>query len=219
MTVEQAKKLFTAAAAADGGRYDAAVILLVNVGLAYKEILGLEWSDVNLKKNTILVAHGRHEPRSPTQRRVGRSAVCRYRRWSWRRSKRTRLGKPNNGSLPERSGRTRTWCSRIAGADRSIPTTSATDLSIYVTRPASGIGHHVMLDTPPAVSCSNTVLISRSCRRHSGIPAFASTADIYAHLLPERSGEGVGGDDTSVRDGEPDGILKCGTVVLPHWRR
>jgi integrase len=200
MTVAQVNKLFAAAA---GGREEAAVVLLVTLGLRRSELLALKWSDVNAKAGTVRIS--RALKRTPDGLEV--SATKTY------RSERT-VQLPTIAVKALRAQRARQAEQRLAAGDHwtdgdwiftsgwgtPIDPDNFRHRFVAVCEKA-GIGHwspHGGRHTAGSLMFENgaDLKVVAEALGHSSIRV---TADIYAHLLPERSGEAAAAMNRALR--------------------
>jgi integrase len=190
MTVAQIKKLL---AAAKGTRDEAAIVLLVTLGLRRGELLGLKWSDVNLKVRTIRV--NRALKRGPDGLEASETKTA--------RSART-LQLPPISIQALKAQRLRQAQDRIAagehwvGDDWVITTAWGGPIDpdnfrhrLLAVCDKAKIGHwspHAARHTAGSLMFEHgaDLKVVSEALGHSSIRV---TADVYAHLLPERSGE------------------------------
>ncbi len=190
MTVAQVTKLL---ATAEGGRDEAAIVLLVTLGLRRGELLGLQWSDVNTKAGTIRISRA-------LKRTAGGLEVSDTKT---ERSERT-LHLPPIAARALRTHRARQAEQRIAAGEHwtggdwiftnawggPIDPDNFRHRFIDLCE-AAGIGHwspHAARHTAGSLMFEHgaDLKVVSEALGHSSIRV---TADIYAHLLPERSGE------------------------------
>ena len=190
MTVAQIRKLL---AAANGTRDEAAIVLLVTLGLRRGELLGLKWSDVNLKARTIRVS--RALKRGPDGLEASDTKTA--------RSART-LQLPPLAVQALKSQRVRQAQDRMKAGehwhndDWIIATAWGAPLDpdnfrhrFIALCDKAKIGHwspHAARHTAGSLMFEHgaDLKVVSEALGHSSIRV---TADVYAHLLPERSGE------------------------------
>jgi integrase len=197
MTVAQVKKLMDAAAGKGDEepdtRYEAAIVLLVTLGLRRGELLGLKWSDINLKAKTLRVSRALKRTDDGLELSETKTA----------RSTRT-LNLPPRAIAALKSARIRQAKERLeAGAhwvdgDWVVSTGWGGPIDPDNFRhkfvelcDKAGIGHWTPHDARHTAGSlmfehgADLKVVSEALG-HSSIRV---TADVYAHLLPERSGE------------------------------
>jgi integrase len=190
MTVEQVQKLLDAAA---DTRDETAVVLLVTLGLRRAELLGLQWSDVNMKTGTVHVRRG--------LKRTGKGLEA--------SSTKTAFSERTLRLLPIavdalKAHKVRQNEERLAAGEHWVggdwlltngwggPLDPDNFRNRFVELcEQAGIGHwtpHDVRHTAGSLMFENgaDLKIVSATLGHSSIRV---TADVYAHLLPERSGE------------------------------
>lgn len=190
MTVAQVNRLLDTAR---GTRYEAAVVLLVTLGLRRGELLGLQWSDVDLKAGTLRIARALNRTNNGLEISATKTA----------RSDRTLLLPPVTIAAL-RSHRARQSEQRIALGEHWVdgdwvitngwggPVDPDNLRKRFVALcDAAGIGHwspHDARHTAGSLMFEHgaDLKVVSEALGHSSIRV---TADVYAHLLPERSGE------------------------------
>jgi integrase len=190
MTVAQAQKLI---AVATGTRDEAAIVLLLTLGLRRGELLGLRWSDVNLKSGTLRVL--RALKRTPVGLEASETKTA--------RSART-LHLPPMAQRALKAHKARQAKERLEAGEHWVDgdwlLTNAwggpIDPDNFRHRfndlcEQTGIGHwspHAARHTAGSLMFEHgaDLKVVSEALGHSSIRV---TADVYAHLLPERSGE------------------------------
>lgn len=190
MTVAQVTKLFAAAA---DSRDEAAIVLLVTLGLRRGELLGLQWSDVNVKASTIRISRALKRTRSGLEASGTKTE----------RSERT-LHLPPMAAQALRTHRARQAAQQIAAGEHWVDGTwiftnawgGPIDPDNFRHRfidlcDKAKIGHwspHAARHTAGSLMFEHgaDLKVVSEALGHSSIRV---TADVYAHLLPERSGE------------------------------
>ena len=190
MTVAQVKKLFVAA---HDTRYEAAIVLLVTLGLRRGELLGLQWSDVDLKNRTVrvrraltrtkagLVADDTKTARSVRTLELQPVAVAALKAHKARQAEeQLKAGEHWVGG---------DWLITNAWGGPVDPANFRHQFIALCNK--ANIGHwspHAARHTAGSLMFEHgaDLKVVSEALGHSSIRV---TADVYAHLLPERSGE------------------------------
>jgi integrase len=201
MTVAQVRKLL---AAAEGTRDEAAIVLLVTLGLRRGELLGLKWSDMNLKAGTIRVTRALKRTNDGLEASDTKTA----------RSART-LQLPPLAVRSLKAHKARQAAEQMkagehwVGGDWIITNAwgGPMDPDNFRHRftalcDEAKIGHwspHAARHTAGSLMFEHgaDLKVVSEALGHSSIRV---TADVYAHLLPERSGEAARAMDRALSD-------------------
>jgi integrase len=190
MTAAQVTKLFAAAA---GGRDECALVLLVTLGLRRSELLGLQWSDVNAKAGTVRIS--RALKRTPAGLEVSETKTGGSERTLQLVPLAVKALKSHKARQAEqriKAGEHWTdgnWIFTHAWGGPIDPDNFRHRFVALCDK--AGIGHwspHAARHTAGSLMFEHgaDLKVVSQALGHSSIRV---TADVYAHLLPERSGE------------------------------